>query len=276
MTDQKKFKQRVRERMKRTGEPYATARRNLDHPEPSGSDSGGAGPNVDRLVAELRDVVARIWADMDERDQESNDERRRKIQVTLNANLERLGELGAAIHATLSAAGIEPRHMKGLIDGRRRSSPPGLPGTATFYAHLHSAESLLRFVDKPESANMDPKDTTIGAEFTMKIYARRHDSHESFRVVRTASGWSFTYFREVATGRDGRINRDPETGFFDLLDRESINYPADLPDYLEYLWDAAAEKGLSVVELEGELAKLATWISRCEADSPGGLFKGLK
>ena len=279
MPKEKKFKQRVRERMERTGETYTTARWNLDQADPGGvgGDGGDGGDgNIDTATAELREVLARIWADMDKRDRATDRELRQEVQATINASLERLGELGAAIHAALAAAGMEPRHRKHLTKNRKESSPSGLPGTATFYAHIHAAESLLRFVADPEAANVDPKDQTIGAEFAMKIYARRRDGHEAFHVVRTASGWSFTYFREVTTGRDGCVKGEPGTGLFELLDRESINYPADLPGYLEHLWTEAAEHGLDHAEVEEALAALAAWVSKCEAESPSGLFAHFK
>lgn len=266
MTHEKKFKKQVRERMMRTGETYSVARRMLDAEPTSGEASGIVRleeTGVDQLVADLRGAVDGIWSDIKAGDR------------TDPANLDRLGALGAAIHTSMAIAGTEPRHRKMLVKNRRDSRPSGLPGTPVFYAHIHAAESLLRFVSDPVGANLDPEDTTLGEAFTMGVYSRRWGYRDTFHVMRTATGWSFRHVTTLATDPDGRQRGAEGTGFFEMLDREAINYPQDLPEYFQFLWTAAAE-GLDRAGVESALTALADWISKCEAASPAGLFVSLK
>lgn len=271
MTDEKKFKKQIRARMERTGESYSTARRALDGSPDDADATAAEAPrdavatgDLDQLVAELRAAMTaiRTWMETNTR--------------AAPGALEHLGVLGLAIHRALAQRGQEPRHRKGFVEGRARSIPPAAPGTALFYAHFNSAASLLRFVDDPVGANIDPPDVTLGSEFAMKIYGRRWQHRDTFHVTRTADGWAFRYMGvKKQGGRDARVGGAPGTGLCELLDRETINYPEELPGYFEYLWESGAD-GLDQAGVQAALADLAEWISECEARSPRGVFTDFK
>jgi hypothetical protein len=155
---------------------------------------------------------------------------------------------------------------------KNRGMPPTHPD---FYKHVHPVEDLLRFIGN-EHANDDPVDATIGHEFTFEVFCRRWGHPDRYRVKRTASGWIFGYMQELPTGRDGRVAGKNGTGLFHLLDHDSINYPEELPGYFEWLWEQAAERGLTHDGVQEAVSQLAEWVSLCERESPAGVFAGYK
>lgn len=62
---------------------------------------------------------------------------------------------------------------------------------------------------------------------------------------------------------------------FKTLDN-SVNYPKDLGEYLEWLWYQATEQRLKEEEIQDVLNILTEWVSLCEKNSPGGIWKTFK
>lgn len=184
--------------------------------------------------------------------------------------IDNLADVAKQLHMLLAARGHEPKHHKYML--QNRSVAPTHPD---FYKHVHAVEDLLRFIDN-ENANDDPVDVTLGETFDFNVYSRRwgHDDH--YRVKRTPSGWTFTHMQEIETGRDARVGSKPDTGLFQLLDHDSINYPEELPGYFEWLWEQAGEKGLPREEVQEAIGQLAAWVNTCERASPRGIFEGYK
>lgn len=181
-----------------------------------------------------------------------------------------LGRIAHELHMSLASRDHEPRHRGYMIENRRCK-----PRDPHFYEHIHPVEDLLGFI-ADEHANDDPKDQTVGVEFDFPVYSRRWGHDDTYKIRRTATGWTFRHLQEATAGRDGRKAGKPGTGLFALLDHDSINYPAALPGYLEWLWDQAAEQGLSLAEVQTALSELAAWVSVCEQSSPVGVFEGFK
>ena len=59
------------------------------------------------------------------------------------------------------------------------------------------------------------------------------------------------------------------------LDHDGGCYPAQLGDFMERLWEKAAEKGMKKSEVQTAINKLGAWISVCEKKAPEGIFQGL-
>lgn len=186
------------------------------------------------------------------------------------AEINELGNIAAKLHRDLSSSGVSIRHHSYMIKNR------GIPPThADFYKHIHPVEDLLSFL-QDQDANKDPVDQTLNGEFSIEIYSRRWGHDDIYRFKRTKAGWHIAHMQEYDTGRDGRVGAREGTGLFALLDHDSINYPEELPGYLEYLWKAAAENGLSADQVKQALNELGAWVSTVERSSPGGIFEGYK
>lgn len=184
--------------------------------------------------------------------------------------LDSLGEDAAKLHASLKASGVIVRHHKYMVENRGLS-----PDDPDFYKHIHPVQDLIKFL-KNQSANDDPEDQTLGHEFSVEIYSRRWGHMDTYRFIRTPSGWTIKQLHHVDVGRDGLVGGKPGTGLFDFLDHDSINYPEELPGYLEWLWVRAAEDGLSAAKVQTALKQLAAWVSTVELRSPVGIFRGYK
>jgi integron cassette protein len=186
--------------------------------------------------------------------------------------IKKMGQTAHRLHMSLKASGNEPRHHRYMIENRGMK-----PDDPHFYDHIHPVEDLLKFI-ADRSANDDPEDQTIGHDFDFRVYSRRWGHDDTYRVRRTKTGWRFGSggLGEVATGRDGRVQGQPGTGLLRFLDHDSINYPEELPGYLEWLWERAAEDGLTHEKVQDGLTQLAGWTSLVEKNSPSDVFAGYK
>jgi len=157
-----------------------------------------------------------------------------------SSEIEKLGQEAHQLHVSLRQSGTTVRHHQYMV--KNRGMDPDHPN---FYKHIHPVEDLLAFI-ADQSANDDPVDQTLGHEFTFQVYCRRSGHDNIYRLTRTNTGWTVKWEHppEVKVARDGRVGGRPGTGLFSLLDHDLINYPEDLPGYLEWLWTRAAEDGL--------------------------------
>jgi hypothetical protein len=182
-----------------------------------------------------------------------------------------MGALAASLHKSLKESGVVVRHHKYMIENRGKK--PDDPG---FYEHVHPVEDLLKFI-RNQAANDDPEDQTIGHEFRFDVYSRRWGHDDTYRVIRTETGWVFQHMMgPIPTGKDGRVGGRMNSGLFDMLDHDSINYPEELPGYLQWLWERAAENGLTHDQAQEGITALAEWVSIVEKSSPGGIFEHFK
>lgn len=158
---------------------------------------------------------------------------------------------------------VNPKHHKYMIKNRGVSEK-----TREFYNHFHSVEDLLKYIDDPH-ANDDPEDQTIEHDFEMEIYSQRWGHIDKYQIKRTSKGWIIGNI-SIA----GECDKKGYPYLYKNLRQDSVNYPNSLPEYLEYLWDQAAEKGLSHEEVQEALNNLAKWINTCEKSSPKGVWDG--
>jgi hypothetical protein len=203
------------------------------------------------LVAKIAELVAKLkqWQDYDQRD--------------VARWHDDLAEAAHELHVELMATGNEPRHHRYML--RNRGVPPTDPA---FYRHIHPAEDLLAFINNIH-ANDDPDDQTIDAEFDFRVYSRRWGRHDTYQIRRTRVGWWVAHL-----AISGDCDRDAAPYLYENFDQDGINYPLDLPNYFAWLWQQAEEQGLSRGELQRELDRLARWVSICEQNTPGGVFRG--
>ncbi|WP_306010095.1 hypothetical protein [Bacillus sp. MMSF_3328] len=169
------------------------------------------------------------------------------------------------LHLSLAERGHEPKHHGYMIKNRRMES-----NDPRFYDHVHPTEDLVDFIRDTE-ANNDPEDQTLGTKFKIRIFTRRWGHEDVYQLTRTESGW---YLEQLTYKGDCERNGYPL--LFRALDHDSVNYPKDLGEYLEWLWERAKEDGLNFNEVQDALNQLASWISICEKNSPLGIFQGYK
>lgn len=178
-----------------------------------------------------------------------------------NANvlIKNAGELSHRLHMLLENRGIEPKHHSYMVENRgMKSNDPD------FYMHIHPIEDLLKFLDD-EHANDDPVDTTIGADFKLRIYASRWGGEDTYSVRRTENGWTV---KSLAIG--GPCDKGGRPFLFEKLRHDSIQYPARLDGWMEWLWEKAATDGLTYEQVQDALQQLGEWISNTEKNAPNG------
>ena len=187
------------------------------------------------------------------------------------SEIDSMGDLATTLHSLLKKRGKEPKHHKFMLENR------GVPVThPEFYRHIHAVEDLLGFLEN-ENANDNPEDMTLDSEFKLKVYSRRWGHDDTYTIARTKSGWTVRHVSDaVAVGRDGRVGRKSDSGLYEILNGDSINYPEALPGYLEWLWTQAAERGLEHDEVQAAFDALGDWIATCERSSPVGVFAHFK
>lgn len=169
------------------------------------------------------------------------------------------------LHMSLKDIGHEPKHHKYMIENRGCT-----PDDVCFYRHVHPVQDLLAFIENVH-ANDDPKDRTIGKTFTLKFFTKRWQYIEHYKITRTEKGWDI---RVLSDSYSSNKSMSPELNH--LLDNGGVCYPKDINLFFEWLWDKAAEEGLTKAKVQAAINKLGKWISECEEKAPkDGVFEGL-
>lgn len=168
------------------------------------------------------------------------------------------------LHMSLKNRGIDPIHHAYMINNRGCQ-----PEALEFYRHIHPVEDLLSFIND-RNANDDPSDKTLGVEFNMRIYARRWNQEGNYLIKRTESGW-YVDFLSIS----GDCDKKGSPYLFMNLDHDGVCYPAQLGEFMEWLWEKAAEKGMNKTEVQKAINQIGAWISLCEKKAPEGIFQGL-
>ena len=178
--------------------------------------------------------------------------------------IEDAGKRSHRLHMLLKARGLEPRHHAYMIKNREMQ-----PDAPDFYMHFHPIEDLLKFLED-EHANDDPVDQTIGVEFSFLVFSRRWDREDTYKVRRTHDGWDISH---LAIG--GPCDKGGHPFLFRNFRQDSIQFPARLDGWMEWLWNQAAEKGLTEIQVQAALQELADWVSETERSAPdGGVWEG--
>ena len=174
------------------------------------------------------------------------------------------GKLAHELHMKLKKRKLEPKHHAYMVKNRGMST-----SKPDFYMHFHPIEDLLKFLED-STANDDPVDQTIGADFEFKVFSRRWNHDDVYRVKRTKTGWHVDH---LAIG--GQCDASGRPFLFQNFDQDSISYPSGLELRMEWLWQQAAERGLPKQEVQHALQQLADWVSETEKAAPfSGVWEG--
>ena len=109
------------------------------------------------------------------------------------------------------------------------------------------------------------RDPTVGMEFDMPIFTWRWGHADVYKLTRTDSGWIVT-FLDV----HGPCDKGGRPLLYESLRHDGIDYPADLPGWLEHLWDVARERRLPARRLQTAIRAVANWVSEVEFRKPKG------
>jgi hypothetical protein len=174
------------------------------------------------------------------------------------------GQKAHELHMALKKRGHEPRHHGYMIKNRELQ-----PDDPDFYMHFHPLEDLLKFLDD-EHANDDPQDQSIGANFTFRVFSNRWGHDDTYTVQRTKDGWHVTH---ISIG--GPCDKGGRPFLFENFRQDSIHFPEGLDGWMEWLWNQAAERGLTAEQVQAGLQQLADWVSNTERSAPsGGIWEG--
>lgn len=178
--------------------------------------------------------------------------------------LDQVADTAHELHMSLVKSGHPPRHRRNMLENREVE-----PTERKFYWHLHPAEDLLAFIDD-ENANDDPVDTTIGSSFEMRVFTRRWGHDDRYTLKRTEQGWN------VDSGiYKGVCNKEGGPTLFQALRHDGVQYPHQLPLFLEYLWNEARDSGLKEDQVQEAIHEIGVWISVTERSVPRGIFERL-
>ena len=118
---------------------------------------------------------------------------------------------------------------------------------------------------------MSKVDSTIGREFTFRVFSHRRGHEENYKLKRTETGWFFEFM-----GISGPCDKTGNPYLFKSLRHDSIQYPAELGIWLQWVWRQAQEKGLSAQEVQDALDELSRWVIQVEKVRPHGpAWKGV-
>ncbi|MEK7412852.1 MAG: hypothetical protein AAB263_06005 [Planctomycetota bacterium] len=182
------------------------------------------------------------------------------VQKTINE----AGERSHALHMLLKSRGFEPKHHAYMIKNRESQ-----PDDSEFYMHFHPIEDLLKFLNN-EHANDDPIDETMGSEFSFRVFSKRWGHDDKYTVKRTEDGWEISHL-----GIGGPCDKGGRPFLFENLRHDSIQYPEGLGGWMEWIWNQAATKGLTVEQVQTGIQELADWVTQTEQTTPsGGVWEG--
>ena len=164
------------------------------------------------------------------------------------------------LHMKLRERGIEPKHHKYMLKNR------GVPvEDKEFYNHIHPVEDLIAFINDPD-ANNDPVDSTMGESFDFRVFTRRWGRYNRYQLIRTENGWKIT--GDLTNSQEDMLSdKKGLPHMYDELQHDWVTYPYNFGDYLEKVWNSAAE-GANKDEVQQALNSIAEWISSCEKTSP--------
>lgn len=216
-------------------------------------------PEQTALKSQLKELYDKVWRHIE------SDQEFLFCDNALNKLYSDMAHTAHELHVSLEKSGYKVKHHKYMLENRGYS-----PEDERFYEHVHPVQDLLKFTEDVH-ANDDTEDKTIGDTFTMKVYTRRWGHYDHYLITRTKTGWDI---QAVATSYTCR--KDASKGVNKLLEHDSVCYPKQINEFFKWLWERAAEDGLSKVEVQKAINQLGKWISECEMSAPrDGVFEGL-
>lgn len=182
---------------------------------------------------------------------------------TVRDLIQQAGEKAHELHMLLKNRGCEPKHHAYMVKNRGMES-----SDSKFYMHVHPIEDLLKFLEN-EHANDDPIDQTLNSVFSFSVHCRRWGHADTYTLKRTVDGW-YVSFQSL----EGPCDKGGRPFLFANLEHDLIEYPEGLSCRLEWLWNQAAEKGLTVDQVQVGVQQLAEWVTVVETSVPSGELWG--
>jgi hypothetical protein len=173
--------------------------------------------------------------------------------------LDKMAHLAVNLHNTLD---VEPVFTKSVLNHSKDLQIPSVE----FYGHYHTVEDLITWLEDP-SANVSPEDVTLNKEFEFRVYGSRFGHDDIYRLKRTKTGWHFSF-----NAYKGNTDHGGSPVLNQALEHDFISYPSTINDYIGSIWREAADKGLSVEEVQDRLNQVADWVSSCEKNAPRHLL----
>ena len=100
----------------------------------------------------------------------------------------------------------------------------------------------------------------------VKIYTRRFNSKDTYYDKRTEKGWNVQHLSFA-----GECDKTGSPYLFNSLEHDCVSYPADLGEYMAYLWDQAEEHDMPEDEIQAQLDAIGLWICATEKAAPRGI-----
>ncbi|MHB1461187.1 MAG: hypothetical protein ACYC1M_07905 [Armatimonadota bacterium] len=100
-------------------------------------------------------------------------------------------------------------------------------------------------------------------EFKLSVYSKKYGHRETYRIGRIDNGWHIEHIRLI-----GDCDKDGNPSLYRCLRHDSVSYPANLPQFMEQLWEDAALETINEKEVQHRLDKIGDWISVCEENAP--------
>ena len=112
---------------------------------------------------------------------------------------------------------------------------------------------------KEESADMPDYNHL----YQFNVYSRRWGRRDSYRIKLTPTGWNIGHI-----AINGNSDKTGKNILFANFHQDYINYPYNIGDYMERLWERAHRENLSVEQIQEMLQALADWVSVTEENTP--------
>ena len=103
-------------------------------------------------------------------------------------------------------------------------------------------------------------------EYQFSVYSRRWGHEDTYRIKKLDDGWHIGF-----KAHTGNCNREGSPILEANFRQDSINYPANIGFYMEWIWGDLHEKRIDDTEVQLRLQQLADWVSDIERSTPDTL-----
>ncbi|HCU35317.1 MAG TPA: hypothetical protein DGT21_07575 [Armatimonadetes bacterium] len=104
----------------------------------------------------------------------------------------------------------------------------------------------------------------------LSVYNSRFRHNDDYDITRTPDGWRIEFMD--THGRDADCDTRGHPALYANLDQDSINYPAALGGYLDFLWRKATAHDMAKEQVQEALDLISEWLQTIEQSKPAGIF----
>lgn len=97
----------------------------------------------------------------------------------------------------------------------------------------------------------------------LNVFTRRWGHFERYNVNKTSTGWEISH-----NSIGGECDKEGKPYLFDILNQDVVNYPSNLGNYMELLWDLAEDSHAPDDKVQEHLNALGEWITTVEKSTP--------